>query len=536
MTTTHRRILGAGIAATAIAAFVASHARHRRGCAQPRATPTCTTVQLLSFNDYHGHLEATDPPLTQDVDPTQTPVGGAEYLATQLTELRGQGRRRATASPSPPATSSAARRSSPASSTTSRRSSRSTRWAWTSAASATTSSTRAPPSCCACRRAAATRSTAATSRDAALRRRRLPVPRRQRRRRRTAAGTLLPGTWVKNVDGVKVGFIGMTLEAHPDPGHPAGVAERRVQGRGRDRQRAGRAAQEAGRQGDRRADARGRLQRRHATTQCDGISGPIVDDRDAARPRDRRDHHRPHPPALHLHDPRPGRQPAPRHQRGVLRPDGHRDHLVINTRSGEVVRGRTTATNHLVTRSRRQGRRPRRPSSPSGTPWPAPLRRTVVGTHAEHITRRLQRQPRHRDADGATSSPTRSSGAPRRRNGGAQIALDEHRRRAGQPATPRRTARARARSPTPRRTTSRRSATCYSRSTSPAPRSRTVLEQQYQPVAGPWLAADARARRLRRVHLRLGRHAAAGLARRPRLDDAQRHPDRPDRHRTASAR
>ncbi|MGD9793720.1 MAG: bifunctional UDP-sugar hydrolase/5'-nucleotidase [Acidimicrobiia bacterium] len=48
-------------------------------------------VQLLSFNDYHGHLEpptGTDATLTPAQDPTATPVGGAEFLSSKLTELR----------------------------------------------------------------------------------------------------------------------------------------------------------------------------------------------------------------------------------------------------------------------------------------------------------------------------------------------------------------------------------------------------------------------------------------------------------------
>ncbi len=55
---------------------------------KPHGNPNLTTVQLLSFNDYHGHLEATDGPLARSMDPSQTPVGGAEYLATKLTRLR----------------------------------------------------------------------------------------------------------------------------------------------------------------------------------------------------------------------------------------------------------------------------------------------------------------------------------------------------------------------------------------------------------------------------------------------------------------
>ena len=47
-----------------------------------------TSVQLLSFNDYHGHLEATDTPLSRAQDPSQTPAGGVEYLSSRLAMLR----------------------------------------------------------------------------------------------------------------------------------------------------------------------------------------------------------------------------------------------------------------------------------------------------------------------------------------------------------------------------------------------------------------------------------------------------------------
>jgi extracellular elastinolytic metalloproteinase len=45
-------------------------------------------AQILSFNDFHGHLEANDPPLSAQLDPSQTPVGGVEYLATAVETLR----------------------------------------------------------------------------------------------------------------------------------------------------------------------------------------------------------------------------------------------------------------------------------------------------------------------------------------------------------------------------------------------------------------------------------------------------------------
>ena len=89
MTTSHRRLVGAGIAATALAAFVAgTPAAAGAAPAKHGPKPASTTVQLLSFNDYHGHLEATDPNLAADVDLSATPVGGAVNLATKLGELR----------------------------------------------------------------------------------------------------------------------------------------------------------------------------------------------------------------------------------------------------------------------------------------------------------------------------------------------------------------------------------------------------------------------------------------------------------------
>lgn len=45
-------------------------------------------LQMLSINDYHGHIEATDKPLGDTLDPSGTEVGGAEYLASKLKSLR----------------------------------------------------------------------------------------------------------------------------------------------------------------------------------------------------------------------------------------------------------------------------------------------------------------------------------------------------------------------------------------------------------------------------------------------------------------
>jgi 2',3'-cyclic-nucleotide 2'-phosphodiesterase (5'-nucleotidase family) len=63
--------------------------------ADPAPPAKTVDVQLLSFNDYHGHLEppsGTDGTLGEALDPAGTIVGGAEYLATTLAQLRTPGR------------------------------------------------------------------------------------------------------------------------------------------------------------------------------------------------------------------------------------------------------------------------------------------------------------------------------------------------------------------------------------------------------------------------------------------------------------
>lgn len=48
-------------------------------------------LQVLSFNDFHGHLQppsGADSTLGAQLDPSATVVGGAEYLSAKLTELR----------------------------------------------------------------------------------------------------------------------------------------------------------------------------------------------------------------------------------------------------------------------------------------------------------------------------------------------------------------------------------------------------------------------------------------------------------------
>lgn len=73
-------------AAGAAAALAGGLVSTTGATAATESTARAIPVQLLSFNDYHGHLEATDSPLASD--PTKTPAGGVEYLAAKLNQLR----------------------------------------------------------------------------------------------------------------------------------------------------------------------------------------------------------------------------------------------------------------------------------------------------------------------------------------------------------------------------------------------------------------------------------------------------------------
>ena len=62
--------------------------------ARPRP-PKELSLQVLSFNDFHGHLQppsGSDATLGTTLDPSSTQVGGAEYLATTLEGLRAKAR------------------------------------------------------------------------------------------------------------------------------------------------------------------------------------------------------------------------------------------------------------------------------------------------------------------------------------------------------------------------------------------------------------------------------------------------------------
>jgi 5'-nucleotidase len=75
-------VAGVGALSIAVTTVAITDTASARGIGRG-VRPTTVNVQLLAFNDYHGHLEATTPGnLNGD------PAGGGEYLSAKLNELR----------------------------------------------------------------------------------------------------------------------------------------------------------------------------------------------------------------------------------------------------------------------------------------------------------------------------------------------------------------------------------------------------------------------------------------------------------------
>ena len=89
MTSPRVRIAAAGalVLAAALSIPAASASADPR---HPHGQSARVPIQLLSFNDYHGHLEATDPALPSKWDPSQSPTGGVEYLSATIKALRAE--------------------------------------------------------------------------------------------------------------------------------------------------------------------------------------------------------------------------------------------------------------------------------------------------------------------------------------------------------------------------------------------------------------------------------------------------------------
>jgi 5'-nucleotidase len=90
-----RALLAAGVLAVSVSSIVVAAGDASAGKDKPddRHKPSGKTVevQLLAFNDYHGHLESTTPgTVTTSLGPpaVTVPAGGAEYLSTTLALLR----------------------------------------------------------------------------------------------------------------------------------------------------------------------------------------------------------------------------------------------------------------------------------------------------------------------------------------------------------------------------------------------------------------------------------------------------------------
>jgi 2',3'-cyclic-nucleotide 2'-phosphodiesterase (5'-nucleotidase family) len=230
--------------------------------------------------------------------------------------------------------------------------------------------------------------------------------------------TILPGTTIKKVRGVKVGYIGMTLEATPTL-----VAQSGIQGiEFRDEvATANRAARELRRQGVQTIIVllhEGGYQT-GTYRQCTGISGPIVDIAENLHPEIDLvvTGHTHQPYICNIPDPAGKKRlvtSAASFGRVVTETD-----LVIDKRTGEVNRMKTTATNHLVTRTT---------ADPEQTEiisrWnaaAAPIANEVVGSVTADIVRSPDRNTEGPLANLIADAQLAATREPT--NGGAQIAF-----------------------------------------------------------------------------------------------------------------
>ena len=347
MTSTHRRTIGAGIAVTAVAALLAANPAFA-GAAPSKGNPNLTTVQLLSFNDYHGHLEASDPPLSKTLDPSQTPVGGSEYLATALKSLRATapGGNSLTVAAgdliggSPflsglfhdePSVESLNAMGLDVSSVGNHEFDEGT------------------AELLRMQKGGCHPVDGCYFKDAPYAGADFPWL-AANVEKKDGSGTLLPGTWVKSIGGTKVGFIGMTLKGTPTLVDPAGVANVEFKD---EVQTANAQAAVLKKQGVKSIVVLLHEGGVNAGTyqQCVGVSNPVLTIAQTMTPEVDAiiTGHTHNPYVCHIPDPAGNSRlvtSAASYGQVVTETD-----LVINTRSGEVDRGRSTATNHLVGRT-----------------------------------------------------------------------------------------------------------------------------------------------------------------------------------------
>jgi 2',3'-cyclic-nucleotide 2'-phosphodiesterase (5'-nucleotidase family) len=230
--------------------------------------------------------------------------------------------------------------------------------------------------------------------------------------------TVLPGTWVTKVKGVKVGYIGMTLEDTPTL-----VAQSGIQGiEFRDEvETANRAARDLRRRGVETIIVllhEGGLQT-GTYKKCTGISGPIVEIAEDLSP------------SIdlvvtgHTHQPYICNIPDPAGKARMVTSASSYGRVVTETtltldrRTGDVRRNKTKATNHLVTRTK---------ADPAQTEiinrWnaaSAPIANQVVGSITADLTRSPNRDTESTMANVIADAQLDATSAAG--DGGAQIAL-----------------------------------------------------------------------------------------------------------------
>ena len=376
---TSRRVGAALVAAACATTLAAAPATADRS--KPKGNPNLTSVQLLSFNDYHGHLEATDPELTTAEDPSQTAVGGAEYLSSTLSNLRakaGKGSSLTVAAGdliggSPflsgmfhdePSVESLNQMGLDVSSVGNHEFDEGT----TELLRMQDGGCHPTDGCYFPDQPYAGADFQWLSANVV---------------RKDTGKTLLPGTSVKTVNGVKIGFIGMTLKATPTLVSPAGVSSVDFLDEVTTANAQAAALKKQGVKSIVVLLHEGGYQA-GTINGCEGISAPIA--QIAAQITPEVDQiitgHTHQGYVCSLPDPAGNnRLVTSAHDYGRVVTEST---LVINTKSGEVMRDRSSAVNHLVARTA--------PKDPAITTiidkWNAlagPLKTRIVGTHTEDI-------------------------------------------------------------------------------------------------------------------------------------------------------
>ncbi len=236
---------------------------------------------------------------------------------------------------------------------------------------------------------------------------------------RTTGEPLLAPTWTKKVDGVKIGFIGMTLEGTPEATGQSGIKSVRFLDEVQTANAAARKLRGQGveaivvllHEGGIQAGSYG---------QCDGISGPIVD---IAKNLD---------PAIdavvtgHTHQPYICSLPDPAGKPRMVTSASSfgrvvtETRLTVDRRTGDVVRDRVAAMNHLVTRTGTKDA----DQTEVIAKWKAlsaPLANRVVGSITSDITRSETRDAESDLANLVADAQLAATSAADK--GGAQIAL-----------------------------------------------------------------------------------------------------------------